>query len=138
MMGDMYYKHIHFDWHHKLSRHLTLTFSERESYIKKTEWKIEHKPMISFTYKNGIFKNRARMTLRIREGMDIWRFRNKTTLTSSFWFIAFEAFRERGRWFRNRYYAGANVGKCLSLFLMRQVTRGEGIWIIGTKLMARF
>lgn len=138
MTGNMYYKHIHFDWHYGLSRHLTLTFSERESYIKKAGWRVEHKPMINLTYKNGIFKNRARVTLRIREGMDIWRFRNKTTLTPSFWFIAFETFCEKGRWFRNRYYIGTNVSDCLGLFLMRQITRGDGIWVIGTKLMARF
>ena len=138
MTDDMYYKHIHFDWHHKLSQHLTLTFSERESYIKKAAWKVEHKPMLNLAYKNGILKNRARVTLRIREGKDVWRFRNKITVASAFWFVAFEAFFEKGRWFRERYYAGINVSKNLSAFLLRQHTRGDGIWIIGTKLTARF
>lgn len=138
MKADTYYKHIHFDWHHKLSRHLTLTFSERESYIKKATWKVEHKPMLNLTYENGILKNRVRVTLRIREGEDIWRFRNKIIVTPAFWFIALEAFFEEGRWFRNRYYVGTNVSKNLSAFLMRQHTRGEGIWVIGTKLIARF
>ena len=138
LMEDMYYKHVHFDWHHRLNQHLTLTFSERESYIKKATWKVEHKPMLNLTYQNGIFKNRVRATLRIREGRDIWRFRNKITVTSSFWFIAFETFFEKGRWFRNRYYIGTNVSKSLSTFLLRQHTRAEGIWVIGTKLIARF
>ncbi len=138
MMGDMYYKHIHFDWHHKLSRHLTLTLSERESHIKKATWKIEHKPMLNLTYESGIIKNRTRVTLRIREGENIWRFRNKTTLAHSFWFVAFEAFYEKSRWFRSRYYIGTNVGKCLSLFLMRQITGAERTWVVGTKLTARF
>jgi len=138
MDNDMYYKHIHLDWHHKLNRHLTLTLSGRESYIKKAMWRVEHKPMLSLTYESGILKNRARMTLRIKEGKDIWRLRNKLTATLSPWFVALEAFFERGRWFRNRYYVGANVTKNLSIFLMRQYTEGEGIWVIGTKLMARF
>lgn len=138
MKADTYYKHVHFDWHHKLSRHLTLTFSERESHTKKTMWKVEHKPMLNLTYKDGILKNRARVTLRIKEGKNVWRFRNKITITPAFWFIAFEAFFEARCWFRNRYYIGANVSKNLSTFLMRQHTRGEGIWVIGTKLIARF
>lgn len=138
MMGDMYYKHIHFDWHHKLNSCLTLTFSERESYIKKTTWKVEHKPMLNLTYENGIFKNRARVTLRIKEGGDVWRFRNKITVTPAFWFVAFEAFYEMGRWFRMRYYIGTKAGKILSIFLMRQITNGKGIWVVGTKLAARF
>lgn len=138
MRGDMYYKHIHFDWHHRLTQDLTLTLSERESYIKKVVWKVEHKPMLNLTYKNGIFKNRARITLRIKEGQDVWRFRNKIIVASAFWFIAFEAFFEKGRWFRERYYAGINVSKNLSAFLLRQHTRGKGIWVVGTKLIARF
>lgn len=138
MKADVYYKHIHFDWHHKLNRYFTLTLSERESYIKKATWKVEHKPMLNLTYRKGIFKNRVRTTLRIREGRDVWRFRNKITVASTFWFVAFEAFFEKGRWFRERYYAGINVSKNLSVFLLRQHTRGEGIWIIGTKLTARF
>jgi len=138
MTDDMYYKHIHFDWHHRLNQHLTLTLSERESYIKKAAWKIEHKPMLNLTYQNGILKNRARVTLRIREGQDIWRFRNKVMVSSAFWFVAYEAFFEEGQWFRNRYYIGTNVSKNLSTFLMRQHTRGEGIWVVGTKLLARF
>jgi len=138
MKADMYYKHIHFDWHHKLSQHLTLTLSERESYIKKTTWKVEHKPMLNLIYINGVLKNRARITLRIKEGQDIWRFRNKIMLASAFWFIAYEAFLEEGHWFRNRYYVGVKVSKSLSAFLMRQQTRGEGIWVIGTKLTVRF
>jgi len=138
MKADTYYKHIHFDWHHKLSQHLSLALSERESYIKKTTWKVEHKPMLNLTYRNGILKNRARATLRIKEGKDVWRFRNKITMTPSFWFIAIEAFFEKGRWFRNRYYVGTNVSKNLSAFLMRQHTRGEGIWVVGTKLTTRF
>jgi uncharacterized membrane protein len=137
MTTDMYYKHIHFDWHHKLSQHLTLTLSERESYIKKTTWKVEHKPMFNLTYINGVLKNRARITLRIKEGQDIWRFRNKMTITPAFWFIAIEMFFEGGQWFRNRYYAGTNVSKNLSAFLMRQYTRDEGIWVVGTKLIVR-
>ena len=137
MDTNMYYKHIHFDWHHKLSRDLTLTLSERESYIRKATWEIEHKPMVNLTYKNGIFKNRGRVTLRIKEGRDVWRFRNKLTVAQSFWFMAFEAFYEKGQWFRNRYYAGVNVSKGLSAFLLRQMTRGEGIWVIGTVLTAR-
>lgn len=137
MKTDTYYKHIHFDWHLKLSRHLTLTFSERESYIKKATWKVEHKPMLNLTYENSIFKNRARMTLRIKEDKDAWRFRNKITMTSSFWFIAFEVFIEEGiGWFRNRYYIGINANKSLGAFLMRQHTEGEGIWVIGIKLIA--
>jgi len=138
MTTDMYYKHIHFDWHHKLSRYFTLTLSERESYIKKTTWKVEHKPMLNITYKNGTLKNRARVTLRIKEGQDIWRFRNKVTITPAFWFIAFEAFLEEGQWFRNRYYVGVNVSKNFGIFLLRQHTRGEGVWVIGTKLIASF
>ena len=138
MTAEMYYKHIHFDWHHRLSQYLTLTLSERESYIRKAGWKVEHKPMLNITYENGILKNRARVTLRIKEGQDIWRFRNKITMTPAFWFIAYEAFFEEGQWFRNRYYAGVNVSKSLSTFFMRQNTRGEGIWVVGTKLMARF
>lgn len=138
MKADTYYKHIHFDWHHKLSRHLTLTLSERESYIRKAGWKVEHKPMLNITYENGIFKNRVRVTLRIKEGQDIWRFRNKTTATPAFWFVAIEVFFERNRWFRNRYYVGINASKTLSAFLMRQHTEDEGIWVIGTKLIARF
>ena len=138
MTGDMYYKHIHFDWRHKLNQHLILTFSERESYIKKATWKVEHKPMLNLTYRKGIFKNRARATLRIREGKDVWRFRNKITLTPAFWFLAYEAFFEKGRWFRERYYAGINVSKNLSAFLLRQQTGDEGIWIIGTKMIVRF
>lgn len=135
---DTYYKHIHFDWHHRLNQHLTLTISERESYIKKATWKVEHKPMVNLTYQNGVFKNRVRTTFRIREGENIWRFRNKITVTPAFWFVAFEAFFEKGQWFRSRYYVGANVSKNLSAFLMRQQTRDEGIWVIGTKLTARF
>ena len=138
MKEDVYYKHIHFDWHHKLSQHLTLTLSERESYIKKSVWKVEHKPMLNLTYENGILKNRVRITLRMREGEDIWRFRNKITLTPAFWFIAYEAFFEEGQCFRNRYYVGVNASKSLDAFLMRQQTRDEGIWVIGTKLTARF
>lgn len=138
MKEDVYYKHIHFDWHHKLSQYLTLTLSERESYIKKVVWEVEHKPMLNLTYKNGILKNRARITLRIKEGRDIWRFRNKIIITPAFWFIAIEAFFERGQWFRNRFYIGLNICKNLSAFLLRQQTGGEGIWIIGTKMIARF
>jgi len=138
MKVDTYYKHIHFDWHHKLSRHLTLTFSERESHIKKATWKVEHKPMLNFTYEDGILKNRARVTLRIKEGKNVWRFRNKITVTPAFWFIAYEAFFEDGQCFRNRYYVGANVSKNLSIFLLRQHTRGERIWVVGTKMTARF
>lgn len=138
MKADTYYKHIHFDWHHKLSRHLTLTLSERESYIKKAGWKVEHKPMLNLTYEGGTFKNRSRVTLRIKEGKNVWRFRNKITLTPAFCFIAFEAFFEKGQWFRNRYYFGVNVSRNLSTFLMRQHTRDEGIWVVGTKLIARF
>ena len=138
LRGDAYYKHIHFDWHHRLSRYWILTLSERESYIKKAAWKVEHKPMFNLTYEDGILKNRARATLRIREGKDVWRFRNKIIVASAFWFIAIEVFFEKGRWFRNRYYIGANVSKNLSAFLMRQHTRGEGIWVVGTKLTARF
>jgi len=138
MADDMYYKHIHFDWYHKLSRHLTLTFSERESYIKKTAWEVEHKPMLNIAYQNGIFKNRMRVTLRIREGRDIWRFRNKITLMPSFWFIAFEAFYEHGQWFRNRYYFGIKANENFNVFLLRQVTSNREIWAIGTKLIARF
>jgi len=138
MREDVYYKHIHFDWHHKLSRHLTLTFSERESYIKKATWKVEHKPMLNLIYENGILKNRARVTLRIKEGQDIWRFRNKITVSPTFWFIAVEAFFEKGKWFRNRFYIGVNVFRNFSAFLLRQQTGDEGIWIIGTKMIVRF
>ena len=138
MTADMYYKHIHFDWYHKLSRYFTLTRSERESYIKKTTWKVEHKPMLNLTYENGILKNRTRITLRIREDEDVWRFRNKIIVTPAFWFIAFEVFFEEGRWFRNRYYIGANVSKSLSAFLLRQYTGDKKIWVVGTKLIARF
>lgn len=138
MKADTYYKHIHFDWHHKLSQHLILTFSKRESHIKKATWKVEHKPMLNITYKNGILKNRIRVTLRIKEGRDIWRFRNKITVALAFWFVAFEVFFEKGQWFRERYYAGISVSKNLSTFLLRQHTRGKGIWVVGTKLIARF
>ena len=135
---DIYYKHIHFDWHHKLNQRLTLTLSERESYIKKTVWKVEHKPMLNLTYQNGILKNRARVTLRIREGQDIWRFRNKITISSAFWFLAHEAFFEKGKWFRNRYYVGIKASENLNAFLLRQHTGDKKIWVIGTKLTARF
>lgn len=138
MTADMYYKHIHFDWHHKLNRYFTLTLSERESHIKKTTWKVEHRPMLNLAYKNGVLKNRSRVTLRIREGENIWRFRNKITVTPAFWFLAHEAFFEKRKWFRNRYYVGANVSKNLSIFFIRQQTRGEGIWVVGTKLIVRF
>lgn len=138
MGTDTYYKHIHLDWHHRLSRHLTLTLSERESHIKKAAWAVEHKPMLALTYESSIFKNRTRLTLRIKEGQDVWRFRNKITVAHSFWFVAFEAFIEKGLWFRSRYYAGVNMSKNLDIFLLRQITRGQGIWVIGTKLTARF
>ena len=137
MDADMYYKHVHFDWRHKLNKYLTLTLSERESYIKKTTWKVEHKPMLNLTYENGVFKNRVRATLRIKEGQDVWRFRNKLTVTPSFWFVAFESFCEKGRLFRNRYYAGIKASRNLAIFLMRQMTDGEGVWVIGTALTAR-
>ena len=137
MDADMYYKHVHFDWHYKLGRDWTLTLSERESYIKKTEWKVEHKPMLNLTYVNGIFKNRARVTLRIKEGQDIWRIRNKVTLARAFWFVAFESFYEKGRLFRNRYYIGVNVSKSFSVFILRQHTNNKGLWVIGTTLTAR-
>lgn len=138
MKADTYYKHVHFDWRHKLNQYLSMIFSERESYIKKSVWEIEHKPMFSLIYEDGIFKNRSRITLRVKKGRDVWRFRNKMTAILSFCFIAFEVFFEKGRWFRNRYYIGINVSKSFSAFLMRQHTKNEGIWVIGTKLTARF
>lgn len=137
MDDNMYYKHVHFDWHHKLSQDWTLTLSERESYIKEVEWRVEHKPMLNLTYVNGIFKNRARITLRIKKGQDIWRIRNKVTLAKAFWFVAFESFYEKSRWFRNRYYVGINVNEILSIFILRQHTKNVGLWVIGTILTAR-
>ena len=137
MKEGLYYKHIHLDWHHKLNQYFTLTLSERESYIKEAMWEVEHKPMLNLTYGKGILKNRARVTLRIRDSRDIWRFRNKITVTPAFWFIAIEAFLEKGHWFRSRYYIGVNTSKNLSIFLLRQSTRGEGLWVVGTKLTAR-
>lgn len=138
MAENMYYKHIHFDWHQDLNQHFSIIISERESYIKKATWKVEHKPMFNLVYKNGVIKNRARVTLRIKEGKNIWRFRNKITVTQSICFIACEVFFEKSEWFRSRYYIGINASKNLVVFLMRQITRSEGIWIIGTKLIARF
>lgn len=137
MKQDLYYKHIHFDWNLKLSPNFTLTFSERESHIKKKAWKVEHKPMLNLTYENGVFKNRSRVTLRIREDQDIWRFRNKITVTPAFFFIAYEAFFERGHWIRNRYYLGAHLSSNISVFVLRQDTGAETLWIIGSKLIGR-
>ena len=138
MAENMYYKHIHFDWHQELNQHFSLIISQRESYIKKGIWKVEHKPMLNLVYKNGSIKNRIRVTLRIKEGENIWRFRNKITASVVGWFFACEVFFEKGNWFRNRYYIGANLSENLSVFIMRQITKGEGVWVFGTKMIARF
>lgn len=138
-LEDMYYHHFHFDLDYKLSKYFTIGLSERESYIKKANWMVEHKPMFNVKFSNGWLKNRARVTLRIRDENDIWRFRNKTTLLLGSFYAAYELFMEQGKSgiFRSRYYAGVVVNKNLSMFLLRQNTGDVGIWVIGTKLTAR-
>ena len=131
--ADLYYSHIHFDVDYKLSDHFTIGVSERESYLLD-KGITEHKPMLNFKAKFGGLSNRARITWRIREGDNVLRFRNKTTVKVSHAFAAYELFIEEGKSgvYRSRYYIGTSVAKGLSVFLCRQVTEGEGIWIIGT------
>lgn len=136
---DFYYSHIHFDLDYRLNKNFTIGVSERESYLYDKS-KVEHKPMVNFKAKFGALKNRARVTWRIKEGANVVRFRNKTTATFGDAFVAYELFLEEGEKgiFRSRYYCGAYIAKGLSVFLLRQYTRGlpgeagAGIWIIGT------
>jgi len=129
----LYYSHIHFDLDYKLSDHFTIGVSERESYLLE-KGVTEHKPMLNLKAKFGALSNRARITWRIKEGENVIRFRNKTTVTYKDAFIAYELFLEEGRVgrFRSRYYMGFELAEGLSIFILHQVTEGTGIWVIGT------
>ncbi len=131
MDSEVYLKLIQLDWRYRLSDSFTMTLSEREIQTDK----VEHSPMVSLTYQKWFIKNRMRVQYRIRDGEDIVRFRNKTTITIGGCFVALEAFVEKGRWYRNRYYAGVNLNKYLGLFIMKQTTDGDGVWVFGTNFV---
>ncbi len=130
---DFYYSHIHFDLDYRLNRNFTIGVSERESFLHD-KGTVEHKPMVNFKANFGPLQNRARITWRIKEGEDVFRFRNKTTVTIGTTFAAYELFVEQGRTgvYRSRYYFGCSIVSGLSVFILHQVTEGKGMWIIGT------
>ncbi len=130
---DFYYSHIHVDLDYRLSRNFTIGVSERESYLYGTG-EVEHKPMVNFKADFGFIKNRARVTWRIKEGKNVIRFRNKTTVTFGDAFIAYELFIEEGKkgLYRNRYYVGSSIAKGLKVFLLLQNTEGVVVWVVGT------
>jgi len=131
--SDYYYGHFHFDLNYALNKYMMVGVSERESYLISKE-QVEHKPMFNVTLHNSWLSNRARVTWRIKEGEDVLRFRNKTTVTIKPVYAAYELFVEGGKEgiYRNRMYLGASIAPALSVFVMRQTTLGESIWVVGT------
>ena len=130
---NFYYSHIHVDLDYRLSRNFTIGVSERESYLH-SKGVVEHKPMVNFRADFGFIKNRARVTWRIKGGQDVFRFRNKTTVTYKDAFVAYELFIEQGKAgiFRSRFYFGYTLVDGLSVFILHQITLGQGVWVIGT------
>ena len=131
MDSEVYYRHVQIDWQYKLNKSIVIAPVLREIYIPH---KFEHNPMLDITYNRWILKNRSRMQLRMTDTDNIWRYRNKTTVNISQCFVAYEVFREKGEWFRNRYYIGINANNNLSIFFMCQDTGNERILALGINM----
>ncbi len=105
------------------------------------EWVKEHRPMINATFKYKRFKNRSRVTYRIKPvGDNIWRFRNKISLTlMKPIYIAYEIFADYGKplFYRNRMSAGVKYGFA-NIFYLFETISGETKHVIGTYFKVRF
>lgn len=137
--GDLYYQHLHTAVDYKLSRGLYLGTAYRYCMFYEPD-KTEHRAMLNFTAKSGIFKNRARITRRFKVGgEDAWRFRNKMAIKLWIFYYAYEFFLEEGKHgiYRDRNYLGFDLG-LINLFWMTQGTEDETIKVFGIYFTVRF
>jgi len=132
MDSNVYLRFMQLDWNYKVGNSSTITLSERE--VRTTT--AEHSPMVSLTYQNGFIKNRVRVQYRMRDSGNVVRFRDKVTMTRGCYFTAFEAFVEKGKWYRNRYYIGVTANKNLGFFFMNQTTNSVVVWVFGATFTA--
>ena len=131
----VYYRHQQFDLLFKAGTKFWIGGTFRQIFINP-----EYRPMFNIIYKDPNFKNRTRITHRIKNGDNLWRFRNKTTivLVKPF-YVAHEFFMEQGKkgFYRNRDYMGIDIGM-FDFFWMIQTTEGKSIHVIGTYMKASF
>lgn len=137
--GEIYLFYGQYTLTRKLSDNFSAGVAFRELFHMKSDYQ-EHRPMVNFIAKTGIFKNRSRLSWRGKMGKDDhWRFRNKTTISLiGPFYYAFELFVEPGKgMYRHRKVFGAKFS-VLNLFLLRQETEGKGINVFGCYLNVGF
>lgn len=136
---ETYYQHLHTAVDYQFRRGFYLGTAYRYCMFYEPD-KTEHRAMLNFTAKSGIFKNRARISRRFKVGNeDAWRFRNKMTIKIFKFYYAYEFFLEQEKHgiYRDRNYFGFDF-RFFNLFWMTQETEGETIKIFGVYLTARF
>ncbi len=107
---------------------------------KDGSWIKEHRPMINAVFKYKRFKNRSRLTYRMRADGNIWRFRNKASLVLvKPVYVAYEVFADYGEplFYRNRMSVGVKVGPANIHYLLETIS-GEIKSVIGTYFKVKF
>ena len=107
---------------------------------KGDSWIKEHRPMINAIYKYKGFKNRSRLTYRMRVDGNVWRFRNKASLTIvKPVYVAYEMFADYGKqlFYRNRMSVGVKIASA-NIFYMLETISGNTKSVLGVYFKVKF
>ena len=161
-VSEIFYNHTDFGATYKVVDFFSLGLNYRQVFGRsKGKWIPEYRPYIHGTFHLKLLDfaldNRNRLEYRIfKDKKDVWRYRNKTTLTFPWkWtsleiqpYVADEIFidTERGRVNRNRLYGGIKFKLMEHLkaqtFYLWQANESKGKWfdanVIGVKLKVGF
>lgn len=104
-------------------------------------WIKEHRPMVNAVFKHKGFKNRSRLTYRMRvDGNNIWRLRNKVSLTlMKPMYVGYEVFADYGKplFYRNRMSVGVKIAP-VNIFYMLETISGDTKSVLGVYFKVRF
>lgn len=140
--GAKYYQHFEAQMDFNVyNEQFYLGFGFRTIDIEKDGgWIKEQRPMINTTFKYKRFKNRSRLTYRMRSDGNIWRFRNKISLALVRpVYVAYEIFADYGEplFYRNRMSVGVKVGVA-NIFYLLETISGDTKSVVGTYFKVRF
>lgn len=142
---DIYLFYGQYSVDYRIAKNLYLGGAFRELIHKRSNYK-EHRPMLNLTWKEGIFKNRSRMSFRGREKgkEDVFRFRNKTIIyLAKPFYVAAELFVEEHKkgFYRDRRYMGFDFGIINFFWMWQETLKGkevEKIKVFGIYGVIRF
>jgi len=140
--GEKYYQHFEVQTDFNIyNKQFYLGVGFRTCDMEKGDsWIKEHRPMINAIFKHKRLNNRSRLTYRMREGDNIWRFRNKVSFTlMKPVYVAYEMFADWGKplFYRNRMYVGIKIAPA-NIFYMLETISGETKSVVGAYFKVRF